>query len=166
MSWKNWLIACFISLLVFSLTGCAQSLQPKTKKTTKVERQAETTLESLPTGEKMLEEEVEVEESVGELPPDFPKALPIYEGSKIIQALKTKGEEGESFHVILETTDDQSVVTKYYEKSLPENGYDIEASLEAPGEDVFTLKQKQKKVGLVHIYAEGSRTIIDIALTP
>lgn len=166
LSWKKWLIACFISLIIFSSAGCAQLSKPKAGKTTKPERQAETTPGSQTAGEKMLEGQAEVRESQGKLPLGFPEEFPIYKGAELIKALKTVSEEGKSFHVILETSDGQSVVAEYYERSLPENGFDIEASLEAPDEEVFTLKQGRKEVGLVHVYAEDSRTIIDIALTP
>lgn len=111
-----------ISLIIVTITGCAQLPQSKAKKTTPTERQAGATSENLPVGEKMLEGQVEVEESQGKLPPDFPDEFPIYEGSKVIQSLKTRGEQGKGFHIILETNGDQSVVADYYEKSLPENG--------------------------------------------
>lgn len=63
-----------------------------------------------------------------ELPDDFPKFVPIYDGAKLVAANSFRDGEGEvkSFSLSLTTKDKPSQVFKYYEKAISKkNGYKV-----------------------------------------
>lgn len=94
-------------------------------------------------------------ETGAELPKNWPQDMPVYKLAKITGSTSIKGEgNAVTLSVVLETSDSVIQVQKFYQTTLPNEGWDItQTSTTATGEEeaaIFTVA-KGKRTGIITI---------------
>jgi len=79
------------------------------------------------------------------IPADFPKAVPIYPGAKVIAAVSIS--QGEGGHMVTLTTDDSvSQVSDYYKKNL--TGFKVDGEMSAGDTTILTMSSSELTVSV------------------
>jgi hypothetical protein len=73
------------------------------------------------------------------IPADFPKAVPIYPGAKVLSSVSVS--QGESHMLTLNTTDTTAAVLEYYKKNLA--GFKIDGELNSGDTTILTMSTDQ-----------------------
>lgn len=94
-------------------------------------------------------------ETGAELPKNWPQDMPVYKSAKITGSTSIKGEgNAVTLSLVLETSDSVVQVQKFYQTTLPNEGWDItQTSTTATGEEeaaIFTVA-KGKRTGIITI---------------
>ncbi len=93
------------------------------------------------------------------LPNDFPKDAPVYPGATIVQSLKMK----EGFSIMLKSADSTEKIKQYYEKTLKEQGWDIENAMNM--EQVTMLHSKKENRTLTVSITSGNETTVQLMVS-
>jgi hypothetical protein len=92
------------------------------------------------------------------VPADFPRAVPIYPGSKVIAAVSIS--QGEKGHMVtLTTSDTVANVTAYYKKSL--TGFKVDGEFGGGDTTILTMSSKELTVSVAatHNASENTTTV-------
>lgn len=89
--------------------------------------------------------ETEVQLGAGSsVPADFPKAVPIYPGAKVISAVTIS--QGEGHMVMLNTSDSTQQVLEYYKKNL--SGFKVDGELAGGDTTILTMSNAELTVSV------------------
>src|SRR5215471_341359 len=72
-------------------------------------------------------EKVAINLNGGKIPDDYPKDVPLYEGTKVIMANSTP--EKHARHLVLESNDPAEKIVEFYKKGLDSNGWKVEGTM-------------------------------------
>jgi hypothetical protein len=94
------------------------------------------------------------------LPKDFPKDAPIYSGGVIMQNLSMPN----GMMVMIKTGDTADKIKEFYEKSLIDQGWKNETSMESTQGATLIYKKEDRTLSVV--IATGDDTMIHLTVTP
>ncbi|MBK7584148.1 MAG: hypothetical protein IPI67_28605 [Myxococcales bacterium] len=89
------------------------------------------------------ESEVQLGEG-SSIPADFPKAVPVYPGAKVMSSVSVS--QGESHMLTLSTTDTTGAVLEYYKKNM--TGFKVDAELASGDTTILNLSNDQLAVSV------------------
>ena len=99
--------------------------------------------------------------SVGQLPADFPKDVPVYAGATVVSSSTTGGMAA----AVLNTADASEKVADFYKAELEKNGWTDAKSMSVAGTNTVTAK-KEKRMASVAITKDAQgKTNISIGVT-
>ena len=93
----------------------------------------------------------------GKVPDDYPKDVPLYEGTKVIMA--NSASEKHARHLILESKDPADKIAEYYKKSLESNGWTIEGTMNMGEMNMFTATKDNRQLVVQISNSADKRTI-------
>lgn len=98
------------------------------------------------------------------VPDDFPKDVPVYSGAKVNSAMSSK-ESGGTFSLQLESKDDFSKVAEYYKKTMAEQGWKSEQTLENSGDNPSSMLNFSKEKRSCMVMVSKNNDAVQIGLT-
>lgn len=96
-----------------------------------------------------------------ELPADFPTDVPLYPGSKVIQA---RVSVGQGTAVTLSAPDDPEKVASFYADSLAAQGWSTDIKTASDGTGIFADKTERRVAAMVQGTDEGTQ--VQLFITP
>ena len=109
-------------------------------------------------------ESVTVEIAAPQLPDNFPKDFPLFKGAKSSVATVVDS-AGLHFTVTMEISDAVAKVVDFYNKALPENGYDITATMAMAEGTMLHFKKGEKTTGVVTIAPDDGKATAAVVVT-
>lgn len=105
-------------------------------------------------------EKVAINLNGGKIPDDYPKDVPLYEGTKVIMA--NSSSEKHTQHLMLESNDPADKITEYYKKGLDSNGWKIEGTMNMGELNMFTATKENRQLVVQISNSSGKRSISQI----
>jgi hypothetical protein len=105
-------------------------------------------------------EKVAVNLNGGKVPDDYPKDVPLYEGTKVVMA--NSSSEKHTQHLMLESNDPADKITEYYKKGLDSNGWKIESTMNMGELNMFTATKENRQLVVQISNSSGKRSISQI----
>lgn len=99
--------------------------------------------------------------SVGSLPADFPKDIPIYTGASVVSASTT----GAGVGAVLSTADAPEKVADFYKTELEKNGWSKPQVVSAAGTNSVMAKKEKHQLAVGITKAADGKTNISIGVT-
>ena len=96
----------------------------------------------------------------GKVPDDYPKDVPLYEGTKVI--MSNTASEKHAKHLVLESTDPADKIAEYYKKGLESNGWKIEGTMNMGEMNMFTASKENRQLVVQIANSADKRTITQI----
>jgi len=96
----------------------------------------------------------------GKVPDDYPKDVPLYEGTKVI--MSNTASEKHAKHLVLESTDPADKIAEYYKKGLESNGWKIEGTMNMGEMNMFTASKENRQLVIQIANSADKRTITQI----
>ena len=144
-------LSCVVLLsLAVASSGCRKIEEKMAEKAAEKATGGEVDIDSK-TGQVKLKQkgpdgkESEVQLGAGStVPADFPKAVPIYPGAKVMSSVTVS--QGESHMVTLNTKDTTTAVLEYYKKNL--GGFKVDGELAGGDTTILTMSNDQLTVSV------------------
>jgi pentose-5-phosphate-3-epimerase len=141
----------FAAALSLTLGGCDKIKEKMAEKAAEKATGGEVDIDSK-TGQVRMKQKgpdgKETEVQLGKntsIPADFPKAVPIYPGAKVIAAVSIS--QGEGGHMVTLTTDDSvEQVSEYYKKNL--TGFKVDGQMSAGDTTILTMSSAELTVSV------------------
>ena len=108
-------------------------------------------------------EEVFFETGLDSLPAGFPKDFPVCDNTKVTGQVMNI-EDATVFTVSLNADDDIEKVAAFYQKNLPEKGYEVKATMAMGGATHIVFEKGDNVAGSVTITKEDDQTVVAISL--
>jgi hypothetical protein len=105
-------------------------------------------------------ETVAINMNGGKVPDDYPKDVPLYEGTKVI--MSNSASEKHARHLILESKDPADKIAEYYKKGLDSNGWKIEGTMNMGEMNMFTATKDNRQLVVQISNSSDKRTISQI----
>jgi hypothetical protein len=157
------LVISFVLLLGFLVSGCSLLARKATEKA--IEKSTGVEVDEKEGKVKVKTKEGEAEFGAKEFPKDFPKDFPVYSGAGDIASTRVETGEGVSMNVGYKVNKDVSVVSNFYKDSLPENGYEVEQTVETSQDFVMIYFKKGEKLeGTLSISKSNGATQVNVSL--
>jgi hypothetical protein len=96
----------------------------------------------------------------GKVPDDYPKDVPLYEGTKVIMA--NSASEKHARHLILESKDPAEKIVEYYKKGLESNGWKVEGTMNMGEMNMFTASKDNRQLVVQISNSADKRTISQV----
>jgi hypothetical protein len=100
--------------------------------------------------------------SVGTLPADFPKDVPVYAGATVVSASTAGGVVG----AVLNTADAPDKVAAHYKDELAKNGWSAPQVMSAAGTTTIRATKEKRQAAIVVTKDTEGKTNVSIAVTP
>jgi len=105
-------------------------------------------------------EKVAINLNGGKVPDDYPKDVPLYEGTKVVMANSTT--EKHTQHLVLESSDPADKIVEYYKKGLDSNGWKVEGTMSMGEMNMFTASKENRQLVVQISNSSGKRSISQI----
>ncbi len=105
-------------------------------------------------------ETVAINMNGGKVPDDYPKDVPLYEGTKVI--MSNSASEKHARHLILESKDPADKIADYYKKALDANGWKIEGTMKMGELNMFTASKDNRQLVVQISNSNDKRTISQV----
>jgi hypothetical protein len=152
-----------VLLLSFLFSGCSLLARKATEKA--IEKSTGVEVDEKGGKVKVKTKEGEAEFGAKEFPKDFPKDFPIYSGGSDIASTRVETGEGVSMNVSYKVNDDVSAVSDFYKESLPENGYEVEQTVETSQDFVMIYFKKGEELeGTLSLSKSNGATQVSVSL--
>ena len=96
----------------------------------------------------------------GKIPDDYPKDVPLYEGTKVIMA--NAASEKHAKHLVLESKDAVDKIVDYYKKGLDSNGWKVEGTMNMGEMNMFTATKENRQLVIQIANGPDKRSITQI----
>jgi hypothetical protein len=96
----------------------------------------------------------------GKVPDDYPKDVPLYEGTKVI--MSNTASEKHAKHLVMESKDPADKIADYYKKGLESNGWKIEGTMNMGQMNMFTAAKENRQLVIQIANSADKRTITQI----
>jgi hypothetical protein len=96
----------------------------------------------------------------GKMPDDYPKDVPVYEGTKVI--LTQSASEKHMHQLVLESADPVDKIADYYKKGLDGNGWKIDGTMNMGGMNMVTASKENRQVIVQISDSKDKRSISQI----
>jgi hypothetical protein len=107
-------------------------------------------------------EKVSLDMSGGKVPDDYPKDMPVYEGTKVVMSQTSS--EKHTASLVLESMDPAEKIADFYKKGLESNGWKIEGTMNMGQMNMFTAS-KEKRQAVVQIVNNADKRQISQVLS-
>jgi hypothetical protein len=150
-------------LLGFLFSGCSLLVRKTTEKA--IEKSTGVEVEEKEGKVKVKTKEGEAEFGSKEFPKDFPEDFPVYTGAGDIASTRVETGEGVSINVSYTVNEDLSAVSDFYKESLPENGYEVDQTVETSQDFVmFHFKKGEGVEGTLSVSKSDGKAEVAISL--
>ena len=105
-------------------------------------------------------ETVAINMNGGKVPDDYPKDVPLYEGTKVI--MSNSASEKHARHLILDSKDPADKIAEYYKKGLDSNGWKIEGTMNMGEMNMFTASKDNRQLVVQISNSADKRTISQV----
>jgi hypothetical protein len=96
----------------------------------------------------------------GKVPDDYPKDVPLYEGTKVI--MSNSASEKHARHLILESKDPADKIAEFYKKGLDSSGWKVEGTMNMGGMNMFTATKENRQLVVQISDSNDKRSISQI----
>jgi hypothetical protein len=96
----------------------------------------------------------------GKVPDDYPKDVPLYEGTKVI--MSNSASEKHARHLVLESKDPADKIAEFYKKGLDSNGWKVEGTMNMGEMNMFTASKENRQLVVQISNSADKRTISQI----
>jgi hypothetical protein len=96
----------------------------------------------------------------GKVPDDYPKDVPLYQGTKVI--MSNSASEKHARHLILESSDPADKIVEYYKKGLDSNGWKVEGTMNMGEMNMFTASKDNRQLVIQISNSADKRTISQV----
>ena len=100
--------------------------------------------------------------SVGTLPADFPKDVPVYTGATVVSSSTAGGVVG----AVLNTGDAIDKVSAYYKDELAKNGWSTPQAMNAGVNTIIRATKEKRQAAIAIMKDTEGKTSVSIAVTP
>jgi len=105
-------------------------------------------------------ETVAINMNGGKVPDDYPKDVPLYEGTKVI--MSNSASEKHARHLMLESKDPADKIAEYYKKGLDSNGWKTEGTMNMGEMNMFTASKDNRQLVVQISNSADKRTISQV----
>ena len=105
-------------------------------------------------------ETVAINMNGGKVPDDYPKDVPLYEGTKVI--MSNSASEKHARHLMLESKDPADKIAEYYKKGLDSNGWKIDGTMNMGEMNMFTASKDNRQLVVQISNSADKRTISQV----
>jgi hypothetical protein len=105
-------------------------------------------------------EKVAINMNGGKVPEDYPKDVPVYEGTKVV--MSQSATEKNTHNLVLESSDAPDKITEYYKKGLESNGWKTEGTMNMGEMNMISASKAKRQVVVQVANAGEKRTITQI----
>ena len=102
-------------------------------------------------------QKVEINPNGGKMPDNYPKDMPVYDGSKVV--MSTVVSEKNAKNLILESPDSAEKIADFYKKGLESNGWKVEGTVATPQMTMFSGTKENRQAMVQIMEGSGKRTI-------
>jgi hypothetical protein len=102
-------------------------------------------------------QKVEINTGGGKIPGDFPKDVPVYEGTKVV--MSQSANEKNTHTLVLESNDPAEKISDFYKKGLESNGWKIDASMNMAQMNMVTASKDKRQAVVQVMNGPDKRTI-------
>ena len=105
-------------------------------------------------------EKVSLDVNGGKMPDDYPKDMPVYEGTKVV--MSQSANEKNTHSLVLESKDPADKIAEYYKKGLESSGWKIEGTMNMGQMNMLTAKKDNRQAVVQIVNDTEKRTISQI----
>lgn len=153
---KNIFVGICAFVLTFSGAACSRSKTYSTKEgRVTVEQQGKDAGSVTFTGKNG--EKVAINTNGGKMPDDYPKDVPVYEGTKVV--MSQSASEKNTHSLVLESGDAADKIAEFYKKGLDSNGWKTEGTMNMGEMNMFTATKDKRQLVVQVMNSADKRTI-------
>jgi hypothetical protein len=105
-------------------------------------------------------EKVSLDVNGGKMPDDYPKDIPVYEGTKVV--MSQTASEKHTTSLVLESKDPAEKIADFYKKGLESSGWKIEGSMNMGQMNMYTATKENRQAVVQIVNSGDKRTISQI----
>jgi hypothetical protein len=102
-------------------------------------------------------QKVEINTGGGKVPDDYPKDMPVYEGTKVV--MSQSANEKNTHTLVLESSDPADKISDFYKKGMESNGWKIDSSMNMGQMNMVTASKDNHQAVLQVMNGPDKRTI-------